>query len=207
MIYKRIILQYNETPDDYVANYKCIFSNILPSYLQSFNFKLHNNYLPMNTLFRNYSLDNDTVCYFCSIGPESIFHVFGSCEKLKPLWEIASQTVREMTNINNFDFLKLRVNFYLDFVNVKCKLNQDHLNMLIYFNSIINYSIWKMRNEIKFEFLNFNLDRLVRRIIRSMKARKSVDKNLTENRRVPHIIDLCSMFIMVTKRYIPIDNG
>ena len=64
-----------------------------------------------------------------------------------------------------------------------------------------------MRNEIKFEFLNFNLDRLVRRIIRSMKARKNVDKNLTENRRVPHIIDLCSMFIMVTKRYIPIDNG
>ena len=112
-----------------------------------------------------------------------------------------------MTGIDNFDFLKLRVNFYLDFVNVKCKLNQDALKMLIYFNSIINYSIWKMRNEIKFEFLNFNLDRLVRRIIRSMKARKSVDKNLTENRRVPHIIDLCSMFIMVTKRYIPIDNG
>ena len=131
----------------------------------------------------------------------------GPVKNLNPLWEIASQTVREMTNINNFDFLKLRVNFYLDFVNVKCKLNQDHLNMLIYFNSIINYSIWKMRNEIKFEFLNFNLDRLVRRIIRSMKARKSVDRNLTENRRVPHIIDLCSMFIMVTKRYIPIDNG
>ena len=94
----------------------------MPSYLQSFNFKLHNNYLPLNTLFRNYSLDNDTTCYFCGVGPESIFHVFGTCEKLKPLWKIASQTVNELTSATNFDFLKLRLNLILDFVNVKVNL-------------------------------------------------------------------------------------
>ena len=144
LIYKRIILNFNERQCNVIkdANYSiCMFSKILPSYLQSFNFKLHNNYLPLNTLFRNYGLDNDTTCYFCGVGPESIFHVFGTCEKLKSLWKIASQSVNELTSATNFDFLKLRVNLILDFVNVKVNLRPKLFKTVIYFNSIINFSI------------------------------------------------------------------
>ena len=74
LIYKRIILQRN--PEIPSANYNRIFSNVLPSYLQSFNFKLHYNYLPVKTVFRQYALDNNTTCYFCYVGPESVFSCF-----------------------------------------------------------------------------------------------------------------------------------
>ena len=49
LIYKRIILERN--PEIPSANYNYtnrIFSNVSPSHLQSFNFKLHYNYLPAN---------------------------------------------------------------------------------------------------------------------------------------------------------------
>ena len=59
----------------------------MPSYLQSFNYKLNNNLLPVSTMFREYALDNNSCCLFCSVGPESIFHMFGSCEKLTVLWD------------------------------------------------------------------------------------------------------------------------
>ena len=113
MIYKRIILEHNDR--DCSARYYRIFSGILPSYLQSFNFKLHKYLLPVNTLFREYSLDNDTVCYFCFVGPESILHLFGSCEKLKVLWKIASETISFITG-KRFDFSILRANNILDLV-------------------------------------------------------------------------------------------
>ena len=88
LIYKRIILQMN--PEFPNMNFNRIFCKVLPSYLQSYNFKLYHNFLPVSTVFRQYALDNDTTCCFCNVGPESIFHVFGSCEKLKILWDIVT---------------------------------------------------------------------------------------------------------------------
>ena len=121
LIYKRIILQANQVLPN--VNYNHIFCKVLPSYLQSFNFKLHNNFLPVNnTVFRQYALDNDTTCYFCDIGPESIFHVFGSCERLKVLWKIANATIENVAN-KQIDLLNLRVNFMLDFVKVNLNVN------------------------------------------------------------------------------------
>ena len=68
--------------------------------------------------------------------PESIFHVFDTCEKLKPLGKITSQAV---------NFLKLRVNLFLDFVNVKVILGQKLLKIVIYLNSI---KLFNMENKI-----------------------------------------------------------
>ena len=97
-IYKKIILKLNERRSK--LKYYRLFSNVLPSYLHSFNYKLHNNLLPVSTLFREYALDNNSCCFFCNIGPESIFHMFGTCEKLQIIWKIASETVLALTNFN-----------------------------------------------------------------------------------------------------------
>ncbi len=192
LIYKRIILQSNQVLPNY--NYNRIFCNVLPSYLQSFNFKLHNNFLPVNTLFRHYALDNETTCYFCNVGPESIFHVFGSCEKLKVLWKIASIAIENVTN-KHMDMQNLRINLLLDFVKVNLNMNRKFEKMVVYFNSIINFSIWKMRNQIKFEFKNFAVEKVVGKIIRSIRARKNVDSKMTESKRIPFLMDLLASFM------------
>ena len=68
-IYRRIIYDYNRT----MINFKSyrILCKVLPSYLQSFNYKVHFNLLPVKSIFREWQLDNDSCCYFCKIGPET----------------------------------------------------------------------------------------------------------------------------------------
>ena len=58
----------------------------LPSYLQTFNYKLSHELLPVKTMFREYALDNDSRCTFCEIGLETTLHMFGLCEKLEIVW-------------------------------------------------------------------------------------------------------------------------
>ena len=203
-IYKRIIVTLNERNGK--LKYYRLLSNVLPSYLQSFNFKLYNNLLPVNTMFREYALDNDSCCLFCNVGPESIFHMFGSCEKLRILWKIASETVIAVTNID-FNFADLRSNLRLDLVCVNLGGNYAFEKMLIYFNTIINYSIWRERNDIKFNFVKFGLGSILKRIHKSMGARRNVDNKLLETRRIPYLRDLCSTFILISRKKFPFDNG
>ena len=80
-IYKRIICDKNQQNNSFRSH--CIFSKCLPSYLQTFNYKLHFNLLPVKTMFQEYALDTDSRCCFCDVGPENIYHLFGTCEKLK----------------------------------------------------------------------------------------------------------------------------
>ena len=92
--------------------------------------------MPVNTKFKPYALDNDSCCHFCIVGPESFFHLFGTCQKLDVLWKISSEVVLKLTN------------FHIDFSIIRRTRNLEYL--LIYLNTVINYSIWKERNEIKF---------------------------------------------------------
>ena len=204
-IYKRIIFKLNEHKSN--TKYHRILSNVLPSYLQSFNYRLYNELIPVNTMFRQYCLDNDSCCYFCGIGPESIFHLFGTCEKLKNLWKIASETVLLVTG-KFFDFEDVRKNMLLDLVHTNLGDKNSYFEkFLIYFNSIINYSIWKERNEIKFQIKKFSFANIVNKIIRSIRGRKNVDEKLLQNRRIPYLKDLCAIFVMVSRKYMPYDNG
>ena len=124
---------------------------MLPSYLCSFNYKLHYDLLPVNIKFKPYALDNDSCCHFCLVGPESIFHLFGTCQKLDMLWKISSEVVLKLTNFC-IDFSILRRDFNVDLVSVNIMSKNKNLEyLLIYFNTVINYSIWKERNEIKYK--------------------------------------------------------
>ena len=139
---------------------------------------------------------------------ESIFHLFGTCEKLKILWKIASETVLLVTG-RFFDFQNVRKNMLLDLVHTNLGDKNSYFEkFLIYLNTIINYSIWKERNEIKFEFKKFSFgNTIVNKIIRSIKSRKNVDEKLLETRRIPYLKDLCAVFVMVSRKYMPYDNG
>ena len=203
-IYHNVILQLNKKKSK--AKYYRILSKVLPSYLQSFNFKLHNNLLPVATLVKEYALDNNSCCLFCSIGPESIFHVFGTCEKIQIIWRIASETILSITQIP-FDFADIRKNLMLDLVCVNLGKDNKFEKLLIYVNTIINQAIWKERNEIKFNFKRFDCSRIIQKVIRTAKARRRVDNKMIETRRIPFLVDFCSYLILVTRRYLPFDNG
>ena len=42
-------------------------------------------------MFREWYLDNESCCYFCKAGYETINHFLGTCEKLKGLWVILQE--------------------------------------------------------------------------------------------------------------------
>ena len=203
-IYKKIILKLSERRSK--LKYYRLFSDVLPSYLQSFNYKLHNNLLPVSTLSREYALDNNSCCLFCSVGPESIFHMFGTCEKLKIIWKIASETVLSLTG-KPFEFADIRKNLMLDLVCVNLGKDNKFEKLLIYVNTVINYSIWKERNDIKFNFKGVDMGNVVKRIIRTTRARRNIDNKLLETRRIPFLRDFCSTFLLICRKYFPFDNG
>ena len=203
-IYRKIVSKLNMAKSK--SKYYRLLSNVLPSYLQSFNFKLHNNLLPVATLSREYALDNGSCCLFCSVGPESIFHLFGTCEKLQKIWNMISEAVFCVTQ-KQFDFVELRKNLLVDLVSVNLGKDSKVENFLIYLNSVVNYSIWKVRNEIKFNFKTFKCSDIIQKIIRTTRARKAVDHKLIENKRIPFLGDFCSVFLIICRKYYPFDNG
>ena len=203
-IYNKAILKLNKNKPK--LKYYRLLSNVLPSYLQSFNYKLHQNLLPVVTLVKEYALDNNSCCLFCGVGPETTFHMFGTCEKIQIVWKVASETVLAITN-KQFDFADIRKNLMLDLVCVDLGKDNRYEKLLIYVNTIINHSIWKERNEIKFNFKGFNCGDIVKRVIRTSRARKGVDSKLIETRRIPFLQDFCSIFLLTCRKYFPFDNG
>ena len=85
--------------------------------------------------------------------------------------------------------------------------NRKYDKMLIYFNTIINYTLWKIRNEIKFEFENFSTEKVVSKIMRSIRPGKNIEPKLIGSKRIPFLKDLCSSFMLESRKYLPIDNG
>ena len=200
-IYKRII--YNANRVNRGLKSHRITAKFLPSYLQTFNYKLHFNLLPVKTMFREYALDNDSVCYFCLIGPESIFHMFGSCEKLKFLWDFMSKVHFSLT-MKHFDYAQPRRNLRIDLSTVPCVENYE--KTLVYFCSVINYTLWRVRNDIRYKFESFNERVVIKKIIRSIGARKNMEHKLSDSFKVPFLVDLYNSIVFVSQLY-PFDNG
>jgi len=152
-------------------------------------------------------LDNNSCCYFCLVGPESIYHIFGTCNELDIVWKVATEAIFLITN-HVFDFRDLKKNMMLDLVNVKIALGSSgYEKLLIYFNTIINHCIWKERCDVKFNFISFRKENIIRRIARSIRGRKNINGRLLEDRKIPYIADLVHTIQMVARKYFPIDNG
>ena len=199
-IYKRIICEMNKG-----RKYKSyrIFAKGLPSYLQTFNYKLYMDILPVKTMFQEYGLDTDSRCSFCDIGPESIYHLFGTCEKLKKVWEFLNEVWYVFTN-QIFDFCYARLNLQLNLTSVR--YSGEYERPLIYLNSVMNYAIWKMRNNIRYKFKDFDQKVLSRNVVRTIGARKRVNIKLAPSFQIPHIDQLHDAIVFVLNIF-PFDNG
>jgi len=201
-IYKRIVCDNNQS----MINFKSyrISVKILPSYLQSFNYKLHFNLLPVKSMFKEWQLDNDSSCLFCNVGYETVYHLFGTCEKLKGLWAILKNTHYQLFN-EHFDYNFVRCNFNFDLVNIS--LNQRRYEKtLVYLNTVVNYNIWRYRNDCRYRFKEFNLKDLMSRIAKSIGYRKRVDQQVTDSFKVPFINLLYNKLVGAINLY-PFDNG
>ena len=200
-IYKRIIYDMNKCFHSF-KSYRILMKG-LPSYLQSFNYKLHFNLLPVKTMFREYALDNDSRCTFCEIGPETTLHMFGLCEKLEIVWRFLNR-VFFLISHEEFNFQKMRKDFHLDLTNIQC--NRKYKKTLIYFNSIVNYGIWKMRNDIRYKFELFDAQILLRKVLRTVGGRKGVDQKLAPSYQIPYLQELFDSMRFVMSNF-PFDNG
>ena len=150
-IYRRIIYDANRVRINFKSHR--ILSKVLPSYLQTFNYKAHFNLLPLKSMFREWQLDNDSCCYFCGVGYETVHHLFGSCEKLKGLWDVLRKVHNSIFRVD-FNYQYNRNNFRIDLTNVSCNCNFE--KTFVYLNTITNYSIWRHRNDIRYENQTFS---------------------------------------------------
>ena len=154
-------------------------------------------------MFQEYALDNDSRCGFCDIGPESIFHLFGTCEKLKHVWEVLKEAVSLLFDIH-FDFKQHRIDLHLDLCNINC--NPLHEKTLIYLNSVVNYSIWKMRNDVRYKSESFDQKILLKKVLRSIGGRRNIDRELSPSHQLPYIKELYEAMVVAYHAF-PFDNG
>ena len=77
---------------------------------------------------------------------------------------------------------------------------------IIYLNTIANYSIWRHRNDIRYKLECYDLEMIVRKMVYSTGARKSVDLNTTDSFKIPYINQLYDAMIVVSLHY-PFDRG
>ena len=202
-IYKRIVYEMNDLGCK--TDYHCILNKSLPSYLQSFNSELHFNLLPLKSMFLEWRLDNQSTCYFCDVGQETTYHVFGLCEKLKGFWKMLSSVHLKLTG-QAFCYERMRKNFHLDFSTIS-GINKFYKKTVLYMNTVANYCIWKHRNDICYNFVNFDVKSIVDRFIRSVGAQKHVDKfNMTKSYCIPYIDKLYDLLVRETRQF-PFDNG
>jgi len=70
------------------------------------------------------------------------------------MWTILSDAHKVLTS-EHFDYRFVRSQYHLDLASIKC--NKTYEKTLIYLNSVVNYSIWRHRNDIRYRFINFKL--------------------------------------------------
>ena len=74
---------------------------------------------------------------------------------------------------------------------------KEYEGTLVYINTIVNHKIYKIRNELKYEGGTFKIEELFNKILRSVTARKNIEKRLTEIVKVPKIEELYRALVFV----------
>ena len=96
--------------------------------------------------------------------------------------------------------------FHLDFCALS-GINRFFKNTVVYMNSIANYSIWRHRNEIRYDFIDFNINNIVCRFVRSIGARKHSQSFITKESLKIQDIDRLYEIAKRTGALFPFDNG
>ena len=104
----------------------------------------------------------------------------------------------------NFDFGGYRRNLEINLTSVN--YSGVYEKALIYLNSIVNFGIWKMRNDIRYKFEVFNANTLMRKVVRTIGARNRLNSKLAPSFQIPHIDQLFDAITVVINIF-PFDNG
>ena len=191
-IYKRIICEGGPHTGHELGYYK-LHRKIFPSYLKSFNYRLHFDLLPVKAKFQHFSLHSNSGCTFCSLHPETSVHLFAKCPSLYPLWDFLDDALNAtFLNQCRYSFRDSRVRKYdYSLVNLKCKPEYERL--LLYLNAIVNTNIWKWRNKIKHDNVQFDISHVKASFIRSLVSRKNIEKSdrLRHCHKVDYIESYC----------------
>jgi len=168
--------------------------SIFPSYLKTFNYKVHNDLLPVKNKFHRFALDSDEkiTCPFCNINIKSSFHLFAKCSKLRQLWEMLDEVIRVCFSGHcTFSFKSERAH-KVHFDLVYSKYQRNYEKIILYVNSIVNFNIWKFRNKIFHENETFDILKLLNKISASMFARKNIEKvedRLTTCKKIEYLTE------------------
>ena len=196
-IYYRIICEKGERKAGGVQ-YNKLHRDIFPTYMKTFNFKVHWDLLPVKEKFHNFTLDSreKITCPFCNLNLESAFHIFSDCKKLGNLWNFLDETLKVCFDQKcKYSFVKCRRSWNFSVVDVKCKTEYE--NLLLYLNGVVNKKIWKFRNAIFHEGESFEPKKLIKWVTSSMCARKNKDRCLDDKSQIKHIgeytVTMCSI--------------
>ena len=190
-IYKRIISEGGHHTGHNLGYYK-LHRKIFPSYLKSFNYRLHFDLLPVKAKFQHFSLHSNSGCTFCCLHPETSVHLFAKCPTLYPLWDFLDEALRAtFLSQCTYSFRHSRqLNYDYSLVNLKCKPQYEGL--LLYLNTIVNTTIWKWRNKVKHDNVQFEISLIKNSLVRSLVSRKNLEKS--DRLRHCHKIDFIESY-------------
>ena len=185
--------------------WKLLHVKYLPNYLNTFNYKVHFNLLPVKAKFVQYGLDTESRCKFCDIGFETEVHIFAKCNKLRVVWDFFDEVLAVM-GINYRIFSKRTLVWEFDVMSISC-VSVD-FKIVMYLTTIVNYHIWRYRNQCIYENENFDYENLVMKIFRSVCSRKNMEHRIINERlKIPRIEELCSTMLLIKNLTFHIDNG
>ena len=168
-----------------------LHDSVLPNYLKTFNFNVHYNLLPVKRLFRDYALDNDSRCNFCDLHPDTHSHIFSQCKKLDFLWKFLDEVLRVL-NVCSGDFSFTQARRLYDYDMVNSRFPKADEKYIIYLNSVVNHNIWRYSKKIQHENILFDQAQLIKNVVRSLIARKSMDDRLKSCSRIDNLEALCN---------------
>ncbi|CAK8678480.1 unnamed protein product [Clavelina lepadiformis] len=145
-----------------------IHNPLLPNYLKTFNYRCAWNLLPFRGKYGIFQINSDTSCAFCGIGPDTDYHTFRKCDKIKRLWVTVKMFAQKFANLNPA-MTKIEDLESFNFKRIENEVTDQTLSTLI---TMVKHQIWKTRNKFIYENKSPpTLDKLVTSIDRAFKYR------------------------------------
>jgi len=140
----------------------------LPNYLKTFNYKLLNNLLPLESKFKPNIIDLKPNCHICLTQYETDIHLFSKCVIIKPL-------LHHVTRLY-FNFTGQHTTYFFDTARIQFHTPLSRTtycnNLTPYLNSVLSYTIWKTRNKNKFQTSPIKPHTLIIRFNKSLHYRQ-----------------------------------
>ena len=86
MIHTRWLNEVGDISEQQWKNYNCVIQKVTEVKLKDFQYKIINRILVTKSFLFKINKVDDNLCEYCQQYPESIYHLFVQCEKVKQFW-------------------------------------------------------------------------------------------------------------------------